>query len=248
MLPWKSPPQDGDQHFERYVGNISWGRCYADVCSQATSYEWKPYSPPDPPAVPPFRFTKDNPFTYTDVDFTGTIYIKRRRPTYRFTHVQCLFIRNFRRFITRRGLPLEVKSDNGRKFKAISKKLSALQTEEWSGRSIFKMSPVGRVLREWNGPKCEEILEEGTTKFQGHVWGASDSTGWNRDNFEFKTSHICIHRRHGGTPDTLQFNESKKVVVYPSAFEPMISVISMRYSTNWAMNPRWKQVKCEFNL
>ena len=31
----------------------------------------------------------------------------------------------------------------------------------------------------------------------------------------------------------------------PTGFEPMITV---RCSTNWAMKPHWKQVKCEFHL
>ena len=33
-----------------------------------------------------------------------------------------------------------------------------------------------------------------------------------------------------------------------TGFEPMTSVIPVRCSTNWAMKPRWKQVKSEFNL
>ena len=36
------------------------------------------------------------------------------------------FIRNFRRFTARRGVPREVKSDNGKTFKAASKYLPAL--------------------------------------------------------------------------------------------------------------------------
>ena len=31
-------------------------------------------------------------------------------------------------------------------------------------------------------------------------------------------------------------------------FEPMTSAIPVRCSTDWAMKPRWKQVRCEFNL
>ena len=33
-----------------------------------------------------------------------------------------------------------------------------------------------------------------------------------------------------------------------TGFEPMTSAIPVRCSTNWAMKPRWKQVKSEFNL
>ena len=33
-----------------------------------------------------------------------------------------------------------------------------------------------------------------------------------------------------------------------TGFEPMNFIILMQHSTNWAMKPRWKQVKSEFNL
>ena len=34
----------------------------------------------------------------------------------------------------------------------------------------------------------------------------------------------------------------------PTGFKPMTSLIPVRCFTTWAMNPRQKQVKCEFNL
>ena len=105
------------------------------------------YKPPNPPALPVFRITKDHPFTYTGVDFAGPLYVKQvnavaMEKVYlviytcavsRAIHLDVVsdmtaeaFIRSFRRFTSRRGIPREVKSDNGKTFKAASKQLAAL--------------------------------------------------------------------------------------------------------------------------
>ena len=42
--------------------------------------------------------------------------------------------------------------------------------------------------------------------------------------------------------------EPRKKSEAPTGFEPVTSAIPVRCSTNWAMKPRWKQVRCEFNL
>ena len=39
-------------------------------------------------------------------------------------------------------------------------------------------------------------------------------------------------------------NKAQKSSEAPTGFEPMTSAIPMRCSTNWAMKPLWKQVKC----
>ena len=44
-------------------------------------------------------------------------------------------------------------------------------------------------------------------------------------------------------------NKAQKKSEAPTGFEPMVtSAILVRCSTNWAMKPCWKQVKCESNL
>ena len=45
-------------------------------CTICRRLQGKPYSPPIPPALPSFRVTKDQPFTFTGVDFAGPLYIK----------------------------------------------------------------------------------------------------------------------------------------------------------------------------
>ena len=66
-------------------------------CTVCRRQEGSAYIPPDPPALPAFRITQDHSF-----------------------------IRSFRRFTARRGVPREVKLDNGKTFKAASKQLVAL--------------------------------------------------------------------------------------------------------------------------
>jgi hypothetical protein len=105
------------------------------------------YKPPDLPALPVFRITKDHPFTYTGLDFSGPLYVKQvnalaMEKVYmviytcamsRAVHLDVVtdmtaeaFIRSFWRFTSRRGIPQEVKSDNEKTFKAASKQLEAL--------------------------------------------------------------------------------------------------------------------------
>ena len=42
--------------------------------------------------------------------------------------------------------------------------------------------------------------------------------------------------------------KSRKNLESPMGFEPMTSAIPVWCSTNWAMKPRWKPVRCEFNF
>ena len=91
------------------------------------------------------RITKDQPFTFTGVDFAGPLYVKEHGDMHKpyisvytcavsgAVHLDTVpdlsaeaFIRNFRRFAARRGLRSEVISDNGKTFKAASKKLTTL--------------------------------------------------------------------------------------------------------------------------
>jgi hypothetical protein len=116
-------------------------------CAVCRRQEGIAYKPPDPPALPVLRITKDHPFTYTGVDFAGSLYVKQvnavaMEKVYmviytcavsRAVHLDVesdmtaeAFIRSFRRFTARRGIQREVKSDNRKTFKAASKQLAAL--------------------------------------------------------------------------------------------------------------------------
>lgn len=114
-------------------------------CTICRRIEGNAYLPPDPPALPAFRTTKDHPFTFTGVDFAGPLYVKQSNKmekaylvlytcaVSRAVHLDLVndmsteaFIRSFKRFTSRRGIPNDVKSDNGKTFKAASKQLVAL--------------------------------------------------------------------------------------------------------------------------
>ena len=105
----------------------------------------KSYSPSTAPSLPSFRITKEQSFTFTGVDFAGPLYVKgnsEMRKTYvsvytcavsRAVHLDTVpyltaeaFIRNFRRFAARCGLPCKLNSDNGKTFVYASKMLRAL--------------------------------------------------------------------------------------------------------------------------
>ena len=112
-------------------------------CRECKRHEGKPYAAPDPPALPSFRTSVDRPFTYTGIDFAGPLYVKDGEGKVymviytcgvsRAVHLDIVsnltagsFLQSFSRFAARRGVPLEVKSDNGKTFKSAAKSLQAL--------------------------------------------------------------------------------------------------------------------------
>ena len=119
------------------------------ICRKA---EGRPYLAPPPPPLPKFRVREQPPFTYTGVDFAGPLYIKGTGTTaggkvwiclytcciIRAVHLDVVpdlttasFIRSFKRFTARRGLPTRMISDNGKMFKAAAKTLDrVMQNKE----------------------------------------------------------------------------------------------------------------------
>ena len=112
-------------------------------------FEGKAYTPPTQADLPKFRVTQDFPFSHVGVDFAGPIYVKsvakgqtEMTKAYialytcastRAVNLELVpnltadaFIRSFRRFISRRGIPKFILSDNAKTFKSSSNKLSAL--------------------------------------------------------------------------------------------------------------------------
>ena len=128
------------------------------LCSLREKY-WKapghqvvkrePYASPDHAPLPDFRVSEEYPFSHTDLDFAGPIYVKTpvRKETEmaksyialyncastRAVHLELVpnltadaFIRSFRRFTSRQGVPKLMVSDNAKTFKSAENKLSAL--------------------------------------------------------------------------------------------------------------------------
>ena len=108
-------------------------------CVLCRRHDGKSYRPPDPLALPPLRVTEHYPFSYTVVDFAGPQDVKKvyialfTCAVSRAVHLDIVpdltaeaFLRCFRRFTARRGVPLEIRSDNGKTFKSAAKTLSTL--------------------------------------------------------------------------------------------------------------------------
>ena len=97
-----------------------------------------------PPDLPSFRVSEDPPFTHTGIDFAGPMYLREVSAqdastskayiclftcgSTRAIHLEmstdlsvASFLLLFRRFTSRRGLPVTLISDNAKTFKAASK-------------------------------------------------------------------------------------------------------------------------------
>ena len=116
-------------------------------CRTCRRHEGAPYSAPRPPPLPKFRVEEAPPFTFTGVDFAGPLYVKSGAGmekvwiclytccVVRAVHLDLVsdqttptFLRSFRRFVARRGVPCQMISDNGKTFKAAS---TALREVKW---------------------------------------------------------------------------------------------------------------------
>lgn len=118
-------------------------------CPDCIRLDVGPYRPPDFPPLPLERTSICVPFTYTGVDFFGPLYVKCCDDnlqvkvygviftclTVRALHLDLLsnltsseFLLAFKRFISTRGLPKKLISDNAAAFKVTDKLLRGLST------------------------------------------------------------------------------------------------------------------------
>ena len=134
----------------------SFVRRYINKCVICRRYAASHYRPPPPPPLPEFRVKQSFPFSAVGVDFAGPLLIKQfsfapgRRnfddickgkawvclftcTTTRAVHLDIVtdmssltFLRCFKRFVARRGLPSLVVSDNGATFKSAAKIIKSI--------------------------------------------------------------------------------------------------------------------------
>ena len=115
-------------------------------CVVCKRYEGKHYSVPGPPPLPAFRVQEAPPFSTVGVDFAGPLFVSEKGGyegkvwvclftccITRAVHLDVVtnmsseyFIRCFRRFSARRGLPSRIISDNAKTFKSTAKVLKEI--------------------------------------------------------------------------------------------------------------------------
>ena len=116
-------------------------------CMNCKRHDNKPFDSPTTGALPTFRVQVSDPFSKIGVDFAGPLFIKtsakRIEKAYialftcsvtRAVHLELVadmsvntFLRSFRRFTARRGMPTLVYSDNAKTFKASANLMKQLK-------------------------------------------------------------------------------------------------------------------------
>ena len=158
-------------------------------CNICRRFEGAAYKAPPPPPLPSFRVTEHPPFTYTGVDYAGPLMVRPDHPVKalctqkvwiclytccvtRAVHIDLVpnltcqsFLRSFKRFTSRRGLPHKMISDNGTTFKSAAKLIKKIVkndavSEYLSGLKISWTFNIERA--PWWGGVFERMI--GLTK------------------------------------------------------------------------------------
>ncbi|XP_052249823.1 uncharacterized protein LOC127857468 [Dreissena polymorpha] len=116
------------------------------TCIQCTRVTGRPYAAPDPPPLPKVRVSEAPPFSVTVVDFTGALFVKNATgsetkcyiclftcASTRAVHLEVVqdlstdsFLQAFRRFASRKSLPMVMISDNAATYIAAANHLKKL--------------------------------------------------------------------------------------------------------------------------
>ena len=155
------------------------------ICRKLEGVPFKPQSSPD---LPDMRVADAPPFTYTGVDFAGPLYITSPRDpqsnesvsekvyiclftcaSTRAVHLELTrdlsvnsFLKAFRRFSSRRGLPSTVISDNAKTFKASSKEIEKLVKSPEVQRYLSNSRVTWKFIIEkapWWGGFWERLIQ-----------------------------------------------------------------------------------------
>ena len=161
----------------------SWVRQILFKCTVCRRLEVLPYKAPPPPPLPLFRVMESPPFTFTGVDFAGLLYVKSGLPcredqkvwiclftcaVTRAVHLEVVidlcvstFIRCLKRFVSRRGLPQRIVSDNGKTFRGAAKVVTRIMRDpevqkHLSGTGVSWQFNVERA--PWWGGMFEQMI------------------------------------------------------------------------------------------
>ena len=118
-------------------------------CVTCRKVEGPPFRSVNSPPLPDIRVTGFQPFQVTGIDYDGSLYVRNANKevtkvyiclftctAIRAVHLELVedqtasaFLRAFKRFASRRGIPECIISDNAKTFKAGSQDLKALKTQ-----------------------------------------------------------------------------------------------------------------------
>ena len=120
-------------------------KCIIKRCILCKNFEGQAYNSVFSKDLPSFRVNKSPPFCHVGIDFAGPLYTLSQTgnrkcyiclftcTTTRAVHLELVeslevetFIRCFRRFTARRGVPATILSDNAKTFQAASKEIRGL--------------------------------------------------------------------------------------------------------------------------
>ena len=260
---------------------------YIHHCIICRKAEGRSYSGPIPPPLPKIRVTEEPPFTYTGVDFAGPLYVKNGTESEskvwlclftccvtRAIHLDIVcslsvefFLRSFRRFIARRGLPRRIVSDNAKTFKSTAKIIKRLMNHPdidryladhriswtfnlerapwWGGVFERLIRSVKRCLKKIIGRAKlthEELLTI-VTEVEMIVNSRPLSYVSQEDLDEPITpSHLLIGKRVLSLPDSLCYEDDEEYTVTPQ-------IISKRLKhLNQMMDKFWRRWRNEYLL
>ena len=231
-------------------------KCVVKACVIRRRMEGPSYPAQAPADLPAYRVSDDPPFTHVGLDFAGPLYVKDgghqseecNKKAYiclftcastRAIHLELIaglnvetFLLAFRRFISRRGLPATLMSDNAKTFKSASKDIRSitrsteviryLTNQRTSWRFIVSRAPwwggfwermvrsVKRCLRKVIGKatlKCEElntllVEAESIINCRPLTYVYNDQEGI---SFALTPSHLIYGRRITTSPNATHY-------------------------------------------
>ncbi|XP_053378167.1 uncharacterized protein LOC128547996 [Mercenaria mercenaria] len=154
------------------------------MCTVCRRFDGGPYKMPPMPSLPPSRVTECRPFSRTGLDYLGPIYVKSNDTPMkvwvclftclvtRAVHLEvvldisteeCLMC--LRRFISQRGTPVQLISDNGSHFKAASSILDQIWNRTLHSDEVQTYASNSRItwnfiteLAPWMGGYYERLV------------------------------------------------------------------------------------------
>ena len=155
------------------------------TCIQCTRVTGRPYAAPDPPPLPKVRVSEAPPFSVTGVDFTGALFVKNATgsetkcyiclftcASTRAVHLEVVqdlstdsFLQAFRRFASRKSLPMVMISDNATTYIAAANHLKKLFNSQVVQEELSRKGTEWRFIPKrapWYGGFWERLI--GLTK------------------------------------------------------------------------------------